>query len=216
MAVGTTGASATTSSGQALILDSTTLETLATFDLSVPNQTILSTHANVVAFSADGSTLVVGGSYNASVQLWSVTSGTRLWYSERDGYTAALTDVQFVSAKYILASLVLGQVGLTEIVPAGNALRLYDVASGAQVSGYQLAENGNTSQRNRVVITGDLLVGGYENGKLDVWHLPSGKVWFSIANAHVQGVRDLAVQKDGSVLSTSPDGYLNCWLMPKP
>jgi len=133
-----------------------------------------------------------------------------LWSSEREGYEAALTDLQFVGAKYLLASMVVGLSG------TGNALRLYDVASGAEVSGYQLSESGIASPRNRVVITGDLLVGGYENGRLEVWHLPTGKSWFTIPNAHLQGVRDLAVQKDGSVLSTSPDGFLKCWGMPKP
>jgi WD40 repeat protein len=98
----------------------------------------------------------------------------------------------------------------------GNALKLYDVASAVEVSGYQFADTTIASPRNTVAITGDLLVGGYENGTLEIWHLLTGKSWFTIANAHAQGIRELAVQKDGSVLSTSPDGVLTCWTMPKP
>jgi hypothetical protein len=77
------------------------------------------------------------------------------------------------------------------------------------VSGYKFADTTVASARNAVAITGDLLVGGYENGTMEVWHLPTGKLWFTMANADSQGVRDPAVQKDGGILSTSPDGRLS-------
>jgi WD40 repeat protein len=152
---------------------------------------------SAVAVSRDG-TRIVSGNSTGMVKLWDAASG-------RDLGT-------FADQAEAIIKLVAFSPDGSRIASSSNtgSIRVWDAATGQALHAVHLDEDwkavvGFSPDCSRVAI------GGYEDGRLRVHDLASGKGEWSVA-AHGAGVWQVAYSPDGSrVISSGRDYYLRVW-----
>jgi WD40 repeat protein/transcriptional regulator with XRE-family HTH domain len=150
-----------------------------------------------LAFSPD-ERLLATGSFDGTVKLWEVQSGTLLWMGR---HTDLVHHVAFAPDGHILAS------GGSDAI-----IQLWNVSSGKLVQ--TLANQGGAVYALAWSPDGQLLASGCEDGSISLWQVQADLVTSSrtLVGRHSHWVHSLAFAPDGSQLvSGSWDNTVNLW-----
>lgn len=146
-----------------------------------------------VAFSPDGRFMVSGGDESV-INIWDVKSGSALHTIKDPAY--GVTGVAF------------NPDGLTVATGAGNALRLWDVASGREIRSFN---NLAAVTSVRFSPDGQTLASGSYSGVLKLWNVATGAELRTLTG-HASEVRSLAFSPDGTLIASgSTDRTIRLW-----
>ena len=148
---------------------------------------------NSVSFSPDGRFLVSGGDESV-INIWDIRSGLALHTIKDPAY--GVTGVAF------------NPDGLTVATGAGNALRLWDVASGREIRSF---DNLATVTSVRFSPDGQRLVAGTYSGAIKLWTVATGTELQTLTG-HGSEVRSVAFSPDGTLIASgSTDRTIRLW-----
>ncbi len=148
---------------------------------------------NSVAFSPDRRFLVSGGD-DFVINIWDVRSGLALHTIKDQAY--GVTGVAF------------NPDGLTVATGAGNAVRLWDVASGREIRSFN---NGSRVTAVSFSPDGQTLASGSYSGTLTLWNVATG-VKLQTLTGHASEVRSAAFSPDGKLIASgSTDRTIKLW-----
>ncbi len=155
-----------------------------------------------MSFSPDGRTLASGGSWDATIRLWEVSTGRHL--RTLTGHTDWVTSVSFSPDGRTLAS---GSDDAT--------IRLWEVSTGRHLR----TLTGHTDWVTSVSFSpdGQTLASGSWDATIRLWEVSTGRHLRTLTG-HTGGVRSVSFSPDGQTLASgSWDGTVLLWnLMPAP
>ena len=149
--------------------------------------------AQAVAYTADGTTLVLGS--QGGIELWDVAAGTR---------TAALGGVAWIEAMALSPDG-----GTLATGTGGSPIELWDLATGSRLA---TTLDGQTSEVTSVSFSpgGTVLVAGEMDGSVRLWDLTTGAS--TVTFRHWEEIRSVSFSPDGTtVASASRDGTVQLW-----
>ena len=149
--------------------------------------------AQAVAYTADGTTLVLGSP--EGIELWDVVAGTR---------TAALGGETWIEAMALSPDG-----GILATGTGGSRIDLWDLETGSLLA---TTLDGQTSEVTSVSFSpsGTVLVAGERDGSVRLWDLTTGAN--TVTFRHWEEIRSVSFSPDGTtVASASRDGTVQLW-----
>ncbi|MHC4622839.1 MAG: protein kinase domain-containing protein [Planctomycetota bacterium] len=164
-----------------------------------------------VAFSPDGKR-IVSGSENGTITVWDTASGTEVMTLHGDETSVSAAGFRRVHAVTFSPN---GEHIASASFTAGNTIRIWDAASGAEVKrlrGHRRVVTSLTFSPN-----GTRIVSGTSSGTLKVWDVATGAELMSLRHHERGYVGCIQFSPDGQIIATSGGGStVKLWQSGKP